>query len=227
MPVFNFLNTDLHSSMVRLETDYWMSRQSKLRTFTFQYGQIRNSCFYHFFSFYDIIYIPVWLDQKRKTVVMHKSPKNHLHSSMVRLETEKGRNIAKNVKKFTFQYGQIRNIYLEKQKRHQSCIYIPVWLDQKPSVIVLVKLIQKNLHSSMVRLETTSPCLYLTFKLLFTFQYGQIRNWCQSLRWCQSLKIYIPVWLDQKQIPAEYKNIITEKFTFQYGQIRNFQKRFR
>ena len=57
---------------------------------------------------------------------------------------------------------------------------------------------QKDLHSSMVRLEIHKADQGLEREPLFTFQYGQIRN---------------------KYIPEIAVN--SSKFTFQYGQIRN------
>ena len=33
--------------------------------------------------------------------------------------------------KFTFQYGQIRNFYVPAGLIMLTCIYIPVWIDQK------------------------------------------------------------------------------------------------
>ena len=56
--------SNLHSSMVRLETIAWVVPVIGNATFTFQYGQIRNSDFSYFIIYRDIIYIPVWLDQK-------------------------------------------------------------------------------------------------------------------------------------------------------------------
>ena len=50
--------------MVRLEIGQSASAGGVVPTFTFQYGQIRNICYYNsIFNCYKI-YIPVWLDQK-------------------------------------------------------------------------------------------------------------------------------------------------------------------
>ena len=73
---------------------------------------------------------------------------------MDRLETEKGRNITKNVKKFTFQYGQIRNLIDSQIRIYFKKIYIPVWIDQKLDMLI----------SQLAKKDE------------FTFQYGQIRN---------------------------------------------------
>ena len=55
-------------------------------------------------------------------------------------------------------------------------IYIPVWLDQKLEREDNAVQRRVNLHSSMVRLETTYRIDSLFFSKIFTFQYGQIRN---------------------------------------------------
>ena len=77
----------------------------------------------------------------------------------------------------------------------------------------------------------------------FTFQYGQIRNFIKRFDTDEELKIYIPVWLDQKfttglpnqqlgenlhssMVRLEISTlsiicIFSTIFTFQYGQIRN------
>ena len=99
--------------------------------FTFQYGQIRNVCLTLKICWHFGIYIPVWIDQKpisnyfiyRPLFYLHSSMDRleteqslqkqldsiHLHSSMDRLETNKHNKQKNNIKKFTFQYGQIRN----------------------------------------------------------------------------------------------------------------------
>ena len=62
---------------------------------------------------------------------------------------------------------------------------------------------QKNhLHSSMVRLEIYINVFLLYSSAVFTFQYGQIRNVCLIIIHFVHFLIYIPVWLDQKSIPA-------------------------
>ena len=50
----------------------------------------------------------------------------------------------------------------------------------------------------MVRLETRQALFKRTKYFLFTFQYGQIRNDDILSRAVNLIKIYIPVWLDQK-----------------------------
>ena len=140
---------------------------------------------------------------------------------MVRLETEMSKRILKQKRRFTFQYGQIRNkkvkISLLKKRKylHSSMvrletkkdqlksiqavkIYIPVWLDQKPNDTILDLHSKSDLHSSMVRLETYDNDTIEKLKSLFTFQYGQIRN----LFFILLATLFL-------------------RFTFQYGQIRN------
>ena len=143
---------------------------------------------------------------------------------------------------FTFQYGQIRKRLFSSWFWFKFFIYIPVWLDQKDFVVVLIITLLLHLHSSMVRLE--SPRTYLRWirVVIFTFQYGQIRKICLSFEICWHCRIYIPVWLDQKDIlgilclltpdylhssmvrlerEIETKDItVLNLFTFQYGQIR-------
>ena len=100
-------------------------------------------------------------------------------------------------------------------------IYIPVWLDQKLAYDDYTVITKTYLHSSMVRLETAwwsefaNIIMVFTFQYgqirnsrspnstpekitAFTFQYGQIRNLIADIVMHVELKIYIPVWLDQK-----------------------------
>ena len=56
----------------------------------------------------------------------------------------------------------------------------------------------RDLHSSMDRLETKNKDNINSFDDLFTFQYGQIRNWQYIKYYRQFNFIYIPVWIDQK-----------------------------
>ena len=64
-----------------------------------------------------------------------------------------------------------------------------------------MKIIQMfYLHSSMDRLETNIQTHFLNSLFLFTFQYGQIRNKGMFLVDLKKIKIYIPVWIDQKHI---------------------------
>ena len=100
---------------------------------------------------------------------------------------------------FTFQYGQIRNLQIK----------------------AIVKVLLVYLHSSMVRLETSQRYLVVTHQKLFTFQYGQIRNSIDIQKEKGQKKIYIPVWLDQKQRLIKTIEYYKKGFTFQYGQIRN------
>ena len=144
------------------------------------------------------IYIPVWLDQKFNLGYSNRYNCNNLHSSMVRLEINNRENLDFNRRKFTFQYGQIRNYLIFVLSEPIVHIYIPVWLDQKlVSLQHLVKL-HCYLHSSMVRLEIYPLKSLQTLSLKFTFQYGQIRNPEVTVRLSVIVPIYIPVWLDQK-----------------------------
>ena len=140
---------------------------------------------------------------------------------MVRLETVPENRTEPVPVRFTFQYGQIRNVFNCLKTEINKIIYIPVWLDQKPFMNCINPILLHNLHSSMVRLETIFS--FLSF-ILFSI-------------------IYIPVWLDQKLAvrrahitffgdlhssmvrleTRKIKKIIlgAETFTFQYGQIRN------
>ena len=80
---------NLHSSMVRLEMKFRRYKKEMERA----------------------IYIPVWLDQKFSNFHKVNFSLANLHSSMVRLEIELY-TIAQPLNlRFTFQYGQIRNIY--------------------------------------------------------------------------------------------------------------------
>ena len=57
----------------------------------------------------------------------------YLHSSMVRLESLTVDPTTVKIKKFTFQYGQIRKFIALVKSITFIQIYIPVWLDQKES----------------------------------------------------------------------------------------------
>ena len=162
---------------------------------------------------------------------------------MDRLETTETLLVGELWKKFTFQYGQIRNflshsasygvngIYIpvwidQKHIRvirinEKKKIYIPVWIDQKRTNATATKRVRLYLHSSMDRLETN---------LLFAMTF-------------KAKMIYIPVWIDQKHIKhillmlilfylhssmdrletqtCTSASIRYKRFTFQYGQIRN------
>ena len=78
---------NLHSSMVRLETVIEYLNESEWVEFTFQYGQIRNNNQSYTIKPFNLIYIPVWLDQKHKNMELEGRIRKYLHSSMVRLET--------------------------------------------------------------------------------------------------------------------------------------------
>ena len=122
---------NLHSSMVRLEIYNSLLELKEATRFTFQYGQIRNG---------------------------------------------KPIDLRNQFCEFTFQYGQIRNILELYLYIVYPCIYIPVWLDQKCVYIFRSRPQFHYLHSSMVRLEIISRFNALISKFSFTFQYGQIRN---------------------------------------------------
>ena len=50
----------------------------------------------------------------------------------------------------------------------------------------------------MDRLETGIDIAKMIFDIIFTFQYGQIRNFLTLYFYTAFLRIYIPVWIDQK-----------------------------
>ena len=145
--------------------------------FTFQYGQIRNACPFAVSAHNSVIYIPVWIDQKPISKDDFRSP----------------------ALKFTFQYGQIRNLlkilhycllflnlhssmdrletrFCLSSSYYGFTIYIPVWIDQKRIASLSLMLSHSYLHSSMDRLETFLIFFLPLNILIFTFQYGQIRN---------------------------------------------------
>ena len=137
----------------------------------------------------DLIYIPVWLDQKYVIILFVLFLYHYLHSSMVRLEIKTRPSAPCHTRSFTFQYGQIRNFNIVFTYFYIHEIYIPVWLDQKScsylhsSMVRLeihllfeVLLSFRHLHSSMVRLEIFPFFTPLYSRVAFTFQYGQIRN---------------------------------------------------
>ena len=124
----------------------------------------------------DIVYIPVWIDQKHQIYYHNKANTHCLHSSMDRLETRSSRQRKYNRTKFTFQYGQIRN------QAH----------------LVIISLILKCLHSSMDRLETIVRRYYLWYRY-----YVYIPVWIDQKQVLKnsllaSIRVYIPVWIDQK-----------------------------
>ena len=213
----------LHSSMVRLETLFRGLCIIKCLKFTFQYGQIRNFLLMLTLSVLTLVYIPVWLDQKLRVMLLFSVLNICLHSSMVRLETReqlyprrqenpvyipvwldqkrlKLLRHAQDNEAFTFQYGQIRNYLFTCKNDDVAKVYIPVWLDQKRILIKCIIIKNISLHSSMVRLETPTDARLQIPERMFTFQYGQIRNLNQKNILIINLIVYIPVWLDQKPI---------------------------
>ena len=186
--------------MDRLETVKGAVVNTAKAVFTFQYGQIRNSVFpFRLSTSYDI-YIPVWIDQKLQEEEQEYHRIDHLHSSMDRLETNKCFDSECKTISFTFQYGQIRNTSTVCRTNSNEQIYIPVWIDQKRIVMPGKVYTKFDLHSSMDRLETIRHYSFQTIYLKFTFQYGQIRNQAVNLFAAYIQRIYIPVWIDQKQL---------------------------
>ena len=256
--------------MVRLEIIIYSEGCNGEELFTFQYGQIRNSIIICSSIVSCSIYIPVWLDQKCRIYGEETGMEKiyipvwldqklfleyslcflllYLHSSMVRLEMPRYFGLCNVSSAFTFQYGQIRNICIYFCIHIKFSIYIPVWLDQKCIRNAKIEPSKSNLHSSMVRLEIYRAKEFCILMIVFTFQYGQIRNYSQDRIAGLLKRIYIPVWLDQKYIrftnaktftsylhssmvrlEMPSKNIFTvqdEPFTFQYGQIRNYYSFF-
>ena len=127
------IDSDLHSSMDRLETLIFNIAYSKTYRFTFQYGQIRNFSCKKNKNCIKSIYIPVWIDQKLVVFCVCLLRFWYLHSSMDRLET-----------------SCLKICFL-----NSFFIYIPVWIDQKLRCIFLILLVICYLHSSMDRLETS------------------------------------------------------------------------
>ena len=163
--------------MDRLETVSSAFTLDTTPSFTFQYGQIRNQQ-----NLMDLI-----------------QEVHSLHSSMDRLETFEEYMNKLYYKKFTFQYGQIRNVLNKSPVLTPYFVYIPVWIDQKHWIYQHRIFLIYCLHSSMDRLETIIIKSEKMSIIMFTFQYGQIRNpfFPQPSRHHQ--KVYIPVWIDQKQ----------------------------
>ena len=122
---------NLYSSMDRLETFSMFIVIPPKYLFIFQYGQIRNM--FQSFNFRRIwgIYIPVWIDQKQKLHHSIITDKCNLYSSMDRLETKAPLIPCCKLRKFIFQYGQIRNASKRVYNSVEKNIYIPVWIDQK------------------------------------------------------------------------------------------------
>ena len=102
--------------MDRLETLLCNSISGFFSLFIFQYGQIRNDKYIDLSNKQVIIYIPVWIDQKRKYLITRKTDKLDLYSSMDRLETEP------------------TTVYINCL----DTIYIPVWIDQKLQTVYQV-----------------------------------------------------------------------------------------
>ena len=182
----------------------------RLIVFTFQYGQIRNPPAISLFIPVFAIYIPVWLDQKCVIFCVCIGCCYYLHSSMVRLEIRIDVARPRLKIKFTFQYGQIRNYWQSYWVSQLLEIYIPVWLDQKSIYSRRIVAKYLDLHSSMVRLEMEKFSALFIIHMIFTFQYGQIRNSFQTFGRKRGAKIYIPVWLDQKYTYLEFINKMIE-----------------
>ena len=100
----------------------------------------------------------------------------NLHSSMVRLETRMEKTMILHHKHLHSSMVRLETCSTKKSSRLRKSIYIPVWLDQKRIYGAQAKEGALDLHSSMVRLETISMDLFGLGSMLFTFQYGQIRN---------------------------------------------------
>ena len=216
--------------MVRLERTLYFKLIEALCVFTFQYGQIRKKSIESHSKKIQYIYIPVWLDQKDyfKVAVV----KGLLIYIPVWLDQKDNYfyNTANCYIQFTFQYGQIRKIFKSVILFAFNVIYIPVWLDQKDIRSKIVPLTAYHLHSSMVRLERLIIFFFIvhlsifTFQYgqirkmisgffnsigkIFTFQYGQIRKGCTKYYCNNANIIYIPVWLDQKDLSNEEKKAI-------------------
>ena len=60
----------------------------------------------------------------------------------------------------------------------------------------------------MVRLEIILRTEINENNLIFTFQYGQIRNSREINKYYRCINIYIPVWLDQKLQREEMEELM-------------------
>ena len=192
-----------------------------------------------------VIYIPIWLDLLLQSKNQYLLKVLNLHSNMVRFIIDVNKYSVDYKLKFTFQYGQIYYaVYVDRMPRSMF-IYIPIWLD-----LLCVFLIQKNiqsnyLHSNMVRFIIDIIQQLFYFKIVFTFQYGQIYYSLIIFVKSLILQIYIPIWLDllffnnlckifdftnlhsnmvRFIIEIGYDYVVSYlKFTFQYGQIYYLQ----
>ena len=163
--------------MVRLESSAQRKYLKLSFSFTFQYGQIRKRCQQPYICQVIYIYIPVWLDQKASFREAFSENKQHLHSSMVRLERRK----------------IITNML------RSNLIYIPVWLDQKVFDFIRIEVEENIFTFQYGQIRKNYIRLYLQIILRFTFQYGQIRKKMIRCFMIKEICIYIPVWLDQKE----------------------------
>ena len=156
--IFAFLESDLHSNMVRFIILVDLHISSRPYTFTFQYGQI----YYFYFLFYIFwqrrIYIPIWLDLLYNALRELEQQNKDLHSNMVRF-------------------------IIFTNSSTTSCgafIYIPIWLDLLSNLCLALYSILRNLHSNMVRFIILFNFFISLSSTLFTFQYGQIYYCCCS-----------------------------------------------
>ena len=107
---------------------------------------------------------------------------------MVRLESQQ-KGVSPSIPlTFTFQYGQIRKLFISYDH---------------PKVII-------NLHSSMVRLERQENFLFLILQKHLHSSMVRLERAILVEHRGGSIDIYIPVWLDQKVLPKcyQYLNII-------------------
>ena len=123
---------------------------------------------------------------------------------------------------FTFQYGQIYYDFLEDYAEEIEYIYIPIWLDLLYQQDLNRQIMERDLHSNMVRFIIQKKRPHYHMILLFTFQYGQIYYILLAYSFRDQSKIYIPIWLDLLYITTSMEKRLFNRFTFQYGQIYYF-----
>ena len=58
---------------------------------------------------------------------MKRRYQSHLHSNLVIFESERPESLKMQLKKFTFQSGDIRITMFEKGNIPENSIYIPIW----------------------------------------------------------------------------------------------------
>ena len=97
---------------------------------------------------------------------------------------------------FTFQYGQIYYDFLEDYAEEIEYIYIPIWLDLLYQQDLNRQIMERDLHSNMVRFIIQKKRPHYHMILLFTFQYGQIYYSKETPSLSYDIIIYIPIWLD-------------------------------